>query len=168
MDTWHGAIAVSNYNGKCTPVVHVCDSNENKRYIAYYLQALAYKKVYKAISNGVRENTSDFRSWNKAGSINILIPPTEEQNAISNLLDKKCNEIEDMIEGLRMEISYVTELRTKTIADVITGKVDVRNVVIPEYEEIKEVEIDEDIEDDIEDSIDEDSEEQLLKKEVDD
>ena len=159
MDTWHGAIAVSNYDGKCTPVVHVCDSNENKRYIAYYLQALAYKKVYKAISNGVRENTSDFRSWNKAGSINILIPPTEEQNAISNLLDKKCNEIEDMIEGLRMEISYVTELRTKTIADVITGKVDVRNVVIPEYEEIKEVEIDEDIEDDIEDSIDEDSEE---------
>ena len=107
MDTWHGAIAVSNYNGKCTPVVHVCDSNENKRYIAYYLQALAYKKVYKAISNGVRENTSDFRSWNKAGSINILIPPTEEQNAIANLLDKKCNEIEDMIEGLRMEISYV-------------------------------------------------------------
>jgi type I restriction enzyme S subunit len=88
-----------------------------------------------------------------------LIPPTEEQNAIANLLDKKCNEIEDMIEGLRMEISYVTELRTKTIADVITGKVDVRNVVIPEYEEIKEVEIDEDIEDDIEDSIDEDSEE---------
>ena len=69
-------------------VVHVCDSNENKRYIAYYLQALAYKKVYKAISNGVRENTSDFRSWNKAGSINILIPPTEEQNAIANLLIK--------------------------------------------------------------------------------
>ena len=34
MDTWHGAIVVSNYNGKCTPVVHVCDSNENKRYIA--------------------------------------------------------------------------------------------------------------------------------------
>lgn len=67
MDTWHGAIAVSPFDGKCTTVVHVCDSTENESYLAYYLQMLAYKKVYKKISSGVRENTSDFRSWAKAG-----------------------------------------------------------------------------------------------------
>ena len=33
MDTWHGAIAVSSIEGKCTGVVHVCDSTEDKRFI---------------------------------------------------------------------------------------------------------------------------------------
>mgnify|MGYP001047474175 FL=1 len=58
MDTWHGAIAVSNYDGMCTPVVHVCDSTQNKKYIALYLRNMANQKVFKLISNGVRQNTS--------------------------------------------------------------------------------------------------------------
>ena len=82
MDTWHGAIAVSNYDGMCTPVVHVCDSTQNKKYVALYLKNMAYQKVFKLISNGVRQNTSDFRSWSKVGAILIPIPPIEEQNAI--------------------------------------------------------------------------------------
>lgn len=46
MDTWHGAIAISNYNGMCTPVVHVCESTQNKAYIAYYLRNMATAKVF--------------------------------------------------------------------------------------------------------------------------
>jgi type I restriction enzyme S subunit len=65
MDTWHGAIALSGNEGKITRVVHVCDSTADKRFIVYYLLSLAYQVVYKLISNGVRENTSDFRSWEK-------------------------------------------------------------------------------------------------------
>lgn len=63
MDTWHGAIALSEYDGKITRVVHVCDSTEDKRFVVYYMQYLAFQGVYKLISNGVRGNTSDFRSW---------------------------------------------------------------------------------------------------------
>lgn len=36
MDTWHGAIALSNYDGKITRVVHVCNSTEDNRFIVYY------------------------------------------------------------------------------------------------------------------------------------
>jgi len=61
MDTWHGAIAISDFKGKITRVVHVCDSTADKRFIVYYLQHLAFQGVYKLISNGVRGNTSDFR-----------------------------------------------------------------------------------------------------------
>lgn len=129
MDTWHGAIAISNYNGMCTPVVHVCDSHENKRYLAYYLRSLAFLKVYKKITNGVRENTSDFRSWDKAGTINMLIPPIEEQNAIVEYLDKKTFEIDTLITSIQKQITLVKELRAKIIADVVTGKIDVREAV---------------------------------------
>ena len=74
MDTWHGAIALSEYDGKITRVVHVCDSNEDKRFVVYYMQYLAFQGVYKLISNGVRGNTSDFRSWDKVKDIYIPLP----------------------------------------------------------------------------------------------
>lgn len=133
MDTWHGAIAISEFDGMCTGVVHVCDTKENKRFIMYYLQSLAFKKVYKKITNGVRENTSDFRSWDKAGQINLLLPPIDEQNEIVKVLDKKNEQIEELISSLEQEIAYIEELKTKTIADVVTGQVDVRDVIIPNY-----------------------------------
>jgi len=89
MDTWHGAIAVSNYDGMCTPVVHVCESNQNKKYIATYLRNLATQKIFKLISNGVRQNTSDFRSWDKLARIPIPIPPLAEQEKIVSYLESK-------------------------------------------------------------------------------
>ena len=46
MDTWHGAIALSDYDGKITRVVHVCDSTEDKRFIVYYLQYFGIFKVF--------------------------------------------------------------------------------------------------------------------------
>lgn len=126
MDTWHGAIAVSNYNGMCTPVVHVCDSAQNKKYIALYLKNMANQKVFKLISNGVRQNTSDFRSWGKVGTILIPIPPIEEQNAIVEYIESKTNKIDTMIEALKAEIDRLTEYKQRLISDVVTGQIDVR------------------------------------------
>ncbi len=126
MDTWHGAIAVSDYDGMCTPVVHVCDSTQNKKYIALYLRNMAYQKVFKLISNGVRQNTSDFRSWGKVGTILIPIPPIEEQDAIVEYIESKNSKIDKMIDALTAEIERLTEYKQRLISDVVTGQVDVR------------------------------------------
>lgn len=121
MDTWHGAIAVSKYSGKCTKVVHVCDSTQNKAFLAYFLQMLAFGNVYKAISNGVRGNTSDFRSWNKARVIAVAYPPTlEEQEIIVAYLDKKCAEIEELISRRQSIIERLRELKRSIIAEAVT------------------------------------------------
>lgn len=126
MDTWHGAIAVSDYDGMCTPVVHVCDSTQNKKYIALYLRNMAYQKVFKLISNGVRQNTSDFRSWGKVGTILIPIPPIEEQDAIVEYIESKNSKIDKMIDALTAEIERLIEYKQRLISDVVTGQVDVR------------------------------------------
>lgn len=89
MDTWHGAIAVSKLDGMCTPVVHVCDSTQEKEYVALYLRNMASQKIFKLISNGVRQNTSDFRSWSKLGCIPIPLPPLSEQEKIASYLESK-------------------------------------------------------------------------------
>lgn len=120
MDTWHGAIAVSGIRGKCTGVVHVCESHQSKSFIAYYLQSLAFRSVYKAFSNGVRQNTSDFRSWKKAGAIPIALPPLKEQISITNYLDKKCAEIDKAIDAAKASTEEYKLYKKSVIFQTVT------------------------------------------------
>jgi type I restriction enzyme S subunit len=39
-----------------------------------------------------------------------------------------------MTVGIEQEISLFNEYRTRLISDVVTGKMDVRNIVVPAYE----------------------------------
>lgn len=120
MDTWHGAIAVSTLDGMCTPVVHVCTSKESVKYVEYYLRNMAQNKVFKLISNGVRQNTSDFRSWNKVAPIPCFLPPYEEQLSIVSYLDDKCANIDKMLEGKQKQIELLSEMKQRVIFDAVT------------------------------------------------
>lgn len=126
MDTWHGAIALSEFDGKITRVVHVCDSTEDKRFIVYYMQHLAFQGVYKLISNGVRGNTSDFRSWDKVRDIWIAIPKTrQEQKAICDYLDRQCNAVEEMISTKKQQLEVLADYKKSLIFEYVTGKKEV-------------------------------------------
>lgn len=122
MDTWHGAVGISGFNGKCTKVVHVCSSEQNKTFIAYFLKMLAIKSVYKAISMGVRENTSDFRSWVKAGSIYVTLPEIVKQKEIADYLDKKCSEIDSIIRDKKTQLNTLSLYASSLIYEYVTGK----------------------------------------------
>ena len=91
-----------------------------------YLRNMANQKVFKLISNGVRQNTSDFRSWGKVGTILIPIPPIEEQDAIVEYIESKNSKIDKMIEVLTAEIERLSEYKQRLISDVVTGQIDVR------------------------------------------
>ena len=126
MDTWHGAIALSELDGKITRVVHVCDSSVDKRFIVYYLQHLAFQGVYKLISNGVRGNTSDFRSWDKVRDIYIAVPKNDrEQNEICDYLDGACKKTEDIVEKKKTQLFILENLKRSLIYDYVTGKKEV-------------------------------------------
>ena len=125
MDTWHGAIAISPYKGKITRVVHVCDSKQDNRFVVYYLKYLAYQRVYKLISNGIRENTSDFRSWEKVKDIYITFPNIEEQKRICDYLDVKKSAINDIITDKQKQIETLEEYKKTLIYEYVTGKKEV-------------------------------------------
>ena len=120
MDTWHGAIAVSKFDGMCTPVVHVCDSSQNKEYVAAYLRNMAFQQIFKLISNGVRQNTSDFRSWDKLSRIPIPLPPLVEQEKIVSYLESKTSKINEAILAKGEQIKLLQELKEAEIANVVT------------------------------------------------
>ena len=126
MDTWHGAIGFSKIKGKITRVVHVCDSTEDKRFIVYYLKSLAYQNVYKLISNGVRGNTSDFRSWDKVKDIYICLPATKkEENEICDYLDAQCENIDMIIADKKSQIEMLDGYKKSLIYEYVTGKKEV-------------------------------------------
>ncbi len=123
MDIWHGAIAISKHTGDCTSVVHVCDSKHNKTYIAYFLKMLAINNVYKIISHGVRQNTSDFRSWQKFGDIQLLLPSKEEQKEIAEYIETQTKRIDKALELQQNYIEKLKEYKNTLIDSVVTGKV---------------------------------------------
>ncbi len=58
----------------------------------------------------------------------IPLPPLPEQTAIVEYLDTQTTKIDAAIAATRSEIELLREYRTRLIADVVTGKVDVREV----------------------------------------
>ncbi len=60
------------------------------------------------------------------GTAILLVPPLPEQAAIVAYLDKATADIDAAIDRARREIELLGEYRTRLIADVVTGKVDVR------------------------------------------
>ena len=73
MDGFAGAIGISDSRGKATPVLNVMDSSQNKKYLMYYLRALAYKDVFMSLSTGIRVRSCDLR-WNKLAVLPFIHP----------------------------------------------------------------------------------------------
>ena len=63
------------------------------------------------------------------------IPPQEEQRAIAEYLRQETSGIEATIEKAQEEINLIREYRARLIAEVVTGKLDVRDVAVPEGED---------------------------------
>lgn len=76
-------------------------------------------------------------------SLRIPVPPFEEQSAIVEYLDAQTAKIDTAIAAARREIELLREYRTRLIADVVTGKMDVREVAarLPEEPAQEEVEL---------------------------
>lgn len=68
----------------------------------------------------------------------IAIPPLPEQVAIASYLDRVNSGIDRVIESALQEISLLAEYRTRLIADVVTGKLDVREAVVYTQERFDE------------------------------
>lgn len=69
----------------------------------------------------------------------FLVPPLEEQRCICQWISENIQPITLSLERARREIDLIREYRNRLIADVVTGKLDVRNVQLPDLEKAKEL-----------------------------
>jgi type I restriction enzyme S subunit len=73
-------------------------------------------------------------NWSFIGNCEISVPSLVEQKSIVAYLDEQYAKIDKLTAKLNDEIALFTEYRTRLVSDVVTGKTDVRGVVMPDYD----------------------------------
>lgn len=126
MDGFAGAIGISDSRGKASPVLIVLDSEENKRYIMYFLRNLAYCEVFLGLATGIRVRSCDLR-WNKLAETFIALPSKAEQKRIVSFLDQKTSEIDKVISQKEKLIIQLQEYKKSIIFEYVTGKKEIPN-----------------------------------------
>jgi type I restriction enzyme S subunit len=115
------------------------------RYFELLFKTRLYVDQFIVFSKGIgsgfnRLYTPDF------GAIAIAVPPEEEQARLLVKIDDDCAELNALIARTEREIDLIREYRTRLIADVVTGKVDVRGLA-PAGAPVDDEQIDEGIDD---------------------
>lgn len=123
MDGFAGAIGISDSRGKSSPVLVVCDSKENKKYIMYYLRSMAYNDVFTALATGIRVRSCDLR-WNKLAELPYILPTIDEQNEIVHAIDKATSQVDILISNVKEQIEKLKAYKQSVITDVITKGLD--------------------------------------------
>jgi type I restriction enzyme, S subunit len=125
--TWMGAIGVSNYDGVTSPAYDILMPIRELVPEFYHnvFRTKLYHQQFKQHSRGIMDMRLRLY-FDQFGQIPILVPPVAEQAAIVAYYNDVTANFEKTIETARREISLLREYRTRLIADVVTGKLDVR------------------------------------------
>ncbi len=124
MDGFAGAIGISDSRGKASPVLNVLETEQNKRYIMYYLRSMAYSDVFLALATGIRVRSCDLR-WNKLSELFYPVPPIEEQNAIVAHIDDVLQKTNAVIADKKEQLSVLEAYKKSLIFEYVTGKKEV-------------------------------------------
>lgn len=145
---WRGSVGVSNHTGIVSPayIVASLDDTLDRTYANYLLRSRKMVDQYLVISRGVGSIQRNIY-WTSLKRVVVPVPPKEEQKMIVSNLEESDRKLSEAADRLKREIETLEEYKTKLIADVVTGKIDVRGIEIPEYEFVEEVGIDETDED---------------------
>lgn len=124
MDGFAGAIGISDSRGKASPVLNVLGTDQNKRYIMYYLRSMAYSDVFLALATGIRVRSCDLR-WNKLAELMYPVPPIEEQEKIVEHIDSVIKKTDEVIDDKKEQLETIEEYKKSLIYEYVTGKKEV-------------------------------------------
>ena len=94
-------------------------------------------------------NTQGNLNVERIGAMGMPFPPLKEQQRIVERVESETGSFTAAITRIEREITLLFEYRTRLVVDVVTGKIDVRSVDIPDIPEMELEESVETIEDDL-------------------
>ena len=108
----------------------------DSKYLEYYFKSKRFCDEVIRESIGIAYPAID---TSKLMRIKILVPKYEEQLAITAQVHKNEILINQTISLLKKKIKQLQELKSTLISDVVTGKIDVRNIPVPAYEHVDDL-----------------------------
>ena len=133
MWAYMAALGVARQSGLVSPSYGVyrprVDGLVNPEYMDLLLRTENYRVEYTRRSKGItasrlRLYPDDFLD------IPFLRPPTNEQTHIVKYLRRATANVDSTIDRTHRQIALMNEYRTRLIADVVTGQIDVRNATV--------------------------------------
>ena len=101
------------------------NKKEDNRYLAYLFQTDSWRKQIRASVSGVKVFSITQSILSKAS---IILPLKNEQKQIADYLDRKCFEIDDIIEAKNKQLSTLDKYKKSLIYEYVTGKKEVSGV----------------------------------------
>ena len=93
-------------------------------YFGYLFKSAGYIGALQSTANFIRDGQDlNFENFCR---VDVPFPPIDEQQHIEQAVDRGTNHIAASIERSRRQIGSLREYRARLIADVVTGKLDVR------------------------------------------
>lgn len=130
-----GVFALAPQLGVISPdytVLRLNTSRVRPLYAEYLLKSIACRRELRIRVRGIVEGF--WRLYTEdLGSIYVCLPPLEEQDQILEYVQGQEKKYKFAIERIEKQIALLKEYRTRLISDVVTGQMDVRGVVIPDY-----------------------------------
>lgn len=130
-------VIIAPYDSFCTGEMLIISSFDGD------MRFLRYLMLHESFINSVDSSTYGAKmpraNPNYILNMQLPIPQIDEQREIANYIDEKTLKIDNVVKKQLQIIAELQELKSSLISDVVTGKIDVRNVEIPEYEHIDDV-----------------------------
>lgn len=127
--SFEGGIEYAYYQGIISAAYTVLTPNieEQAYFMKWLFKSKPFIQLLQTCVTGIREGQNiNYQALSRKF---IVLPPLKEQQFIVAYLDKKCTEIDELIARQEQIIEKLKELKTSTIAHVVTGKVDVRDAI---------------------------------------
>lgn len=111
--------------------------DQNQRFLNYFLHSPAMSRQLALLMVG---STFDRINVSEVKSLLIVVPPRTEQDEIARNLGESLAGLDRTIVRIKSEQDLLREYRTRLIADVVTGKLDVREAAARLPQEAEDIE----------------------------
>lgn len=140
MRMWQGAVGVVPIDGLVSPAYVVAKPRRGvfSGYFELLFRTDGCKNEINRNSRGIVSDRNRLY-WDQFKRLYLPLPPFEEQKQIVADIGIETKSLNTAITRLEREIALLREYRTRLVADVITGKLDVREVARQLPEETAEV-----------------------------
>lgn len=134
---WRGSVGVSRHHGIISPAYLVLKISEllDPTYANYLMRCPVMVDQFVVASKGVGDIQRQV-SWPLLRVVQVPVPTLGEQKQIASSIAARTSSIQATIERAQREVSLINEYRTRLIADIVTGQLDVREAAarIPSQE----------------------------------
>ena len=131
MNILSGSVGISEYEGVVSPVYYIYypRTNNNIRYFHLLFQCFEFQRSLRGLGNGILIRETESGSLNtiriripskKLGLQEFPYPSEKEQQAIADILDRKCTQIDALISNEEQQIAKLKAYKQSVITETVT------------------------------------------------